>query len=326
MCNVEIPRRTSAAGAFTECPECNFLHLERYGTFEEYTAANMMLRNVNHPEVEPYIPRFVETPQFWTGEQPRHVQRIPAIELERMSRVRKQEFEFYEEIRGKSVNILEGLELHTGVFSERDERRILDCVFDLRDRGRAGLLMEKTYSEPQKWMRGKGRITIQCGCCYNFTRDRLGNPQGILRYDELDPLPFEIKRMIKRMVRWSILPADCIPNSCIINIYEGDCIPPHIDHHDFVRPFCTVSFMSKSNILFGREIDVLGPGEFRGSVEIPLPVGSVLILKGNGADLAKHCIPGVPHRRISVTLRRMDDSKVPHGFRPDVELEELRPY
>ncbi|XP_020596815.1 uncharacterized protein LOC110036660, partial [Phalaenopsis equestris] len=89
MCNVEIPRRTSAAGAFTECPECNVLHLERYGTFEEYTAASMILRNVNHPEVEPYIPRFVETPQFWTEEQHRRVPKIPTIELERMSRVRK---------------------------------------------------------------------------------------------------------------------------------------------------------------------------------------------------------------------------------------------
>ncbi|XP_020591299.1 RNA demethylase ALKBH5-like [Phalaenopsis equestris] len=201
----------------------------------------------------------------------------------------KLEFEFYEEIRGNFVNILEGLELHTGVFSERDERRILDCVFDIWDKGFVGLLMKKTYSKPQKWMRGKGQITIQCGCYYNFAKDRLGNPSGILRYDEVDPLPSEIKRIIKRMVRWSILPANYIPNSCIINIYEEkECILPHINYHDFVKPFCTISFMSKSNILLGREIDIVGPGEFRGSVEIPLLVCSVLILKGNGADLTKH--------------------------------------
>ncbi|XP_020596666.1 uncharacterized protein LOC110036534 [Phalaenopsis equestris] len=100
-------------------------------------------------------------------------------------------------------------------------------------------------------------------------------------------MPSEIKWIIKRIVRWSILPADCIPNSCIINIYnEGDYIPPHTDHHDLMRPVCTVSCMSKSNIQFGKDIDVIGSGEFRGSVEIPLLIGSILILKGNGLDLA----------------------------------------
>ncbi|XP_020598317.1 uncharacterized protein LOC110037918 [Phalaenopsis equestris] len=230
-------------------------------------------------------------------------------------------------IEGKFIKILEGLELYTRVLSETDERRILDCIFDLRDRGRAGLLTKRTYSEPKKWMRGKERIIIQCSCCYNFTNDKQGNQPGILRYDQVDPLPPMIKWMIIRMVKWNILPATCIPNSCIINIYEeDDCIPPHINHHDFVRPFYTVSFISKSNILFRKAIYVIGPGKFRGAVEIPIPVGSVLVLKGDGADIAKHCIPGVRHRRVSVTFRKMDDSKIPYGFQQDPELEELFPY
>jgi hypothetical protein len=29
-------------------------------------------------------------------------------------------------------------------------------------------MTERTYTEPQKWMRGKGRVTIQFGCCYNY--------------------------------------------------------------------------------------------------------------------------------------------------------------
>lgn len=78
------------------------------------------------------------------------------------------------------------------------------------------------------------------------------------------------------MVAWHVLPSTCIPNSCIVNIYDkDDCIPPHIDHHDFVRPFCTVSFLSECGILFGTELKVLGPGEFSGSTAIPLPVGYV---------------------------------------------------
>ncbi|XP_020587505.1 uncharacterized protein LOC110029520 [Phalaenopsis equestris] len=116
-------------------------------------------------------------------------------------------------------------------------------------------------------------------------------------------------------------------HNCIINIYdEGSCIPPHIDHHDFFGPFCTVSFFSKSNILFGKEIGIVSPGEFRGSVEIPLPLGSVLVLDGNGVDLAKNCIPGVRHPRVSVTFRGMRDDKIPQGFLSDPELEKLQPY
>lgn len=29
-------------------------------------------------------------------------------------------------------------------------------------------LSDRTYTEPQRWMRGKGRVTIQFGCCYNY--------------------------------------------------------------------------------------------------------------------------------------------------------------
>jgi mRNA N6-methyladenine demethylase len=85
--------------------------------------------------------------------------------------------------------------------------------------------------------------------------------------------------MVKRLVRWNVLPATCVPDSCIVNIYEPeDCIPPHIDSHDFVRPFCTVSFLSECNILFGTTLKVAAPGEFIGSYAIPLPVGYVAYL------------------------------------------------
>lgn len=92
-------------------------------------------------------------------------------------------------------------------------------------------------------------------------------------------MPSLFKIMIKRLVRWHVLPTTCIPDSCIVNIYDpGDCIPPHIDSHDFVRPFCTVSFLSECNILFGSTLKIAGPGEFTGSLPIPLPVGYVLML------------------------------------------------
>ncbi|XVF45761.1 hypothetical protein PTKIN_Ptkin02bG0232100 [Pterospermum kingtungense] len=234
---------------------------------------------------------------------------------------RKKDFVHVEKIDGKSTNVLKGLELYTKVFNAEEQKKIVECVYNLQRMGQKGQLRERTYSEPKKWMRGKGRVTIQFGCCYNYAVDKNGNPPGIIRDEEVDPLPPLLKQMIKRMVRWHILPPTCVPNSCIVNIYdEGDCIPPHIDHHDFVRPFCTVSFLTECNILFGSSLKILSPGEFSGPASIPLPVGSVLILNGNGADIAKHCVPAVPGKRISITFRRMDDSKLPYNFSPDPEL------
>lgn len=239
---------------------------------------------------------------------------------------RKKDFVHMEKIDGKSTNVLKGLELHTKVFNSEEQKNIVECVYNLQRMGQKGQLSERTYSEPRKWMRGKGRVTIQFGCCYNYAADKNGNPPGIVRDEEVDPLPPLFKQMIKRLVRWHVLPPTCVPNSCIVNIYdEGDCIPPHIDHHDFVRPFCTVSFLTQSNILFGSSLKILSPGEFSGPVSIPLPVGSVLILNGNGADIAKHCVPAVPGKRISITFRRMDDSKLPYNFSPDSELLGLKP-
>ncbi|XP_059462889.1 uncharacterized protein LOC132191800 [Corylus avellana] len=241
--------------------------------------------------------------------------------------IRKKDFEYTERIDGgRQINVLGGLELHTRVFNTKEQENIVEYVYLLQSMGQRGKLRERTYSEPRKWMRGKGRVTIQFGCCYNYAKDQNGKPPGIIRDEEVDPIPSLFKKVIKRMVRWQILPPTCIPNSCIVNIYEeGDCIPPHIDHHDFVRPFCTLSLLSECNIVFGSNLKVVGPGEFFGPVSIPLPVGSVFILNGNGADIAKHCVPGVPTKRISITFRKMDESKLPYTFLPDPELVGIKP-
>ncbi|KAK4274518.1 hypothetical protein QN277_017725 [Acacia crassicarpa] len=239
---------------------------------------------------------------------------------------RKKDYMCFERVNGKLVNILEGLELHTGIFSAAEQKRIVNYVASLQEMGKKGELKDRTYSAPQKWMRGKGRQTIQFGCCYNYATDRDGNPPGILQNVVVDPFPDLFKVIIRRLIRWHVLPPTCVPDSCIVNIYEeGDCIPPHIDNHDFVRPFCTVSFLSECNIVFGSNLKIVGPGEFDGSVAIPLPVGSVLVLNGNGADVAKHCVPAVFSRRISITFRRMDDSKRPMGYVPEPDLQGVQP-
>ncbi|KAE8668898.1 hypothetical protein F3Y22_tig00112281pilonHSYRG00042 [Hibiscus syriacus] len=239
---------------------------------------------------------------------------------------RKKDFICFEGGNGKFVNILEGLELHEGIFSAAEQKRIVDHIYLLQEMGRKGELKERTYTAPQNWMRGKGRVTIQFGCCYNYAVDNNGNPPGVLQNELVYLIPDLFKVIIRRLVRWHVLPATCVPDSCRVNIYEeGDCIPPHIDNHDFVRPFCTVSFLSECNILFGSNLKVVDAGEFSGPTAIPLPVGSVLVLNGNGTDIAKHCVPAAPTKRISITFRRMDELKRPVGYTPEPDLQGIEP-
>ncbi|KAG6766703.1 hypothetical protein POTOM_027874 [Populus tomentosa] len=239
---------------------------------------------------------------------------------------RKKEFMCFEKVNGKLTNILQGLELHMDIFSTAEQKRIVDLVYALKEKGKKGELKEQTYSAPPKWMRGKGRVTLQFGCCYNYATDKNGNPPGIIQDGMVDPIPVLFKVIIRRLVRWHVIPPNCVPDSCIVNIYEeGDCIPPHIDNHDFVRPFCTVSFLSECNILFGSHLKIVGAGDVDGPIAIPLPVGSALVLNGNVADVAKHCVPPVHKRRVSITFRKMDEAKRPIGFIPDPGLQGIQP-
>lgn len=49
-------------------------------------------------------------------------------------------FSCFEKVKGRRVDILEGLELHTGVFSAAEQKRIVDHVYELQEKGRKGEL------------------------------------------------------------------------------------------------------------------------------------------------------------------------------------------
>lgn len=53
---------------------------------------------------------------------------------------RKKDFICFERVNGKLVNILEGLELHTGIFSAAEQKRIVNFVASLQEMGRKGEL------------------------------------------------------------------------------------------------------------------------------------------------------------------------------------------
>lgn len=53
---------------------------------------------------------------------------------------RKKDFICLERVKGKFVNILDGLELHVGIFSAAEQKRIVDFIYELQEMGRNGQL------------------------------------------------------------------------------------------------------------------------------------------------------------------------------------------
>ena len=231
---------------------------------------------------------------------------------------RPRSFDLQEVVQGKRLNSLQGLALYDQVLSPVEQQLTLIYCHRLKDLGDDGVLVGRTYSAPRKWRKGNGRITVQMGCCYNYATDKDGHPPGILPHEPVCGMPPFLEDLIDRMVSRGIFTSRTRPDSCIINFYSsGDCIPPHIDHHDFTRPFVTLSLLSEQSILFGSNIEIINEGEFAAPFSTPLPVGSVLVLDGNGANVAKHCVPSVGADRVSITFRKINaklKSKMTPGF------------
>ncbi|KAI4977597.1 hypothetical protein ZWY2020_059967 [Hordeum vulgare] len=61
-------------------------------------------------------------------------------------RARKDDFICLERVKGSLVNILAGLEVHAGVFSIVEQKRIVDYVYGLQEMGKRGELGGEPYT------------------------------------------------------------------------------------------------------------------------------------------------------------------------------------
>ena len=76
--------------------------------------------------------------------------------------------------------------------------------------------------------------------------------------------------------------------------------------------------LSEQTILFGANIKIVDEGQFAAPFACPLPLGSVLVLDGNGANVAKHCVPSVKADRVSITFRKIGAKGWKKGFGVDM--------
>jgi alkylated DNA repair protein alkB family protein 5 len=213
-----------------------------------------------------------------------------------------------EEADGLRYNVLDGLSLHEDAITEAEAAELVKWCQQEYVSGVSGQLKGKTFMQSssqrkaEHGMKRNGRQVLQYGVFYDYAQHRISPETPVAT------MPACLCVLIEKLEKRNVLPENKRMDSCIVNHYNiGDCIPPHIDHKDYPRPFCTLSLMSTASILFDKHIRVPKPDVFVGGKKVPLPERSVLVLEGNGANVAQHCVPPVLSERISITFRRMPE-------------------
>ncbi|KAL9256123.1 RNA demethylase ALKBH10B-like protein [Drosera capensis] len=203
-------------------------------------------------------------------------------------------FSAVENFEGKSVDVVEGMNLYDK-------------------------LMGQTYALLKRPMKGRGREMIQLGTAFVDIHD-FENGSETSKDRKVEPIPALLQDMIDRFVGMQATPSR--PDSCIIDVFnEGDHSQPNPWNHVFGRPICILA-LNDCDLVFGRLITADRPGDYTGALRLSLTPGSLLVLQGKSADVARYAIPSIRKQRILVTFTIAQPRKaVPadgHRFHPTV--------
>ncbi|CAH8388905.1 unnamed protein product [Eruca vesicaria subsp. sativa] len=126
--------------------------------------------------------------------------------------------------------------------------------------------------------------------------------RGQLQNRRIEPIPSFLSDITERLVSNHIIPVK--PDACIIDFFnEGDHSQPHMFVPWFGRPVGILS-LSECDFTFGRVVVSDQPGDYKGSLKLSLSPGSVLVVEGKSADLAKFAIDSTRKQRILITFTK----------------------
>ncbi|KAF8106145.1 hypothetical protein N665_0147s0097 [Sinapis alba] len=204
--------------------------------------------------------------------------------------------EMYE---AKMVNVVEGLKLYDSMVDAKEVSQLISLVNNLRNAGRRGQLQsDEAYVGYKRPNRGHGREMIQLGLPIADTRP----DDESIKDRRIEPIPSFLSDIIERLVSNQIIPVK--PDACIIDFFnEGDHSQPHMFVPWFGRPVGILS-LSECDFTFGRVIVSDHPGDYKGSLKLSLTPGSVLLVEGKSADLAKFAIHSIRKQRILITFTK----------------------
>ncbi|KAJ7972842.1 2OG-Fe(II) oxygenase family oxidoreductase [Quillaja saponaria] len=203
-----------------------------------------------------------------------------------------------ESVKGHMVNVVKGLKLYEDIFTDSELCKLTDFVNELHAAGRNGDLSGETYILFNKQMKGNKRELIQMGVpIFGHIKEEAKS--------NIEPIPALLQGVINHLVQWQLLPDYKRPNGCIINFFdEGEYSqpfmkPPHLD-----QPVSTL-LLSESSMAFGRTLVSDTDGNYQGPLMLLLKKGSLLVMRGNSADMARHVMCPSSNRRVSITFFRV---------------------
>ncbi|KAG6508756.1 hypothetical protein ZIOFF_034137 [Zingiber officinale] len=207
-----------------------------------------------------------------------------------------------------SANVVKGLKLYENIFSESELPSLVEYINELRLAGRRGELPGETYIFFNKQIKGNKREIIQLGVplFQSATEEGASN---------IESIPSALQTVINHLVQWRLVPESKKPNSCIINFFDEDehsqpyFKPPHLEN-----PISTL-LLSETTMAFGRSLISDHEGNYKGSLTLTVKEGytnklefhfeivlSLLVMRGNSADMARHVVCASPSKRMTITF------------------------
>uniref|UniRef100_A0ACD5TH39 Uncharacterized protein n=1 Tax=Avena sativa TaxID=4498 RepID=A0ACD5TH39_AVESA len=206
-----------------------------------------------------------------------------------------------ESVKGHMVNVVKGLKIYEDVFTTSELMKVADFINGIRQAGRNGELSGETFIFFNKQIKGNKREIIQLGVpLFQHTTEESNC--------HIEPIPVVLQAVIDHLVLWRLIPESRKPNSVIINFFDEDehsqpyFKPPHLDN-----PISTL-LLSETSMAFGRSLVTDNNGNYKGPLTLSLKQGSLLVMRGNSADMARHVVCPSSNRRVSITFVRVRPS------------------
>ncbi|XP_041992254.1 RNA demethylase ALKBH10B-like isoform X1 [Salvia splendens] len=204
-----------------------------------------------------------------------------------------------EPVKGHMVNAVRGLKLYEDIFTDTQLSKLNDFVNELRVAGQNGELSGETFILYNQQTKGNKRELIQLGVPI------FGHVKDTFQRNYIEPIPALLEGVIDHLIQWRLLPNNRKPNSCIINFFdEGEYSQPFLKPPHLEQPLSTL-LLSESTMAFGRMLVSDGEGNYRGPLMLSPKEGSLLVMRGNSSDTARHVMCSSPNKRVSITFFRV---------------------
>nr|XP_017233359.1 PREDICTED: uncharacterized protein LOC108207422 [Daucus carota subsp. sativus] len=219
------------------------------------------------------------------------------------------------------VNIVaKGLKVYDNIFTDTQLSKLTDYVNELRVAGQNGELSGATFirydQATQQVSGGNKRELIQLGA--PIFGDHVIKEAARNQFLEIEPIPDTLQGVIDHLVQGHLIPEHKKPNGCLINYFdEGEFSDPFMKPDQLEHPISTL-FLSESEMAFGDTLVSDDDGKYKGSLMLTLKEGSLLVMRGEKGNVARHVMCSSQNKRITITFFRvrMDAQKTPSPIPP----------